>query len=208
MGPQLERLLAEASAPIGPTSLSIRDLSGVPNDLATLLATRNGFLAFESALHLYPLTSGASHSISLGLWNSDELWRGLYGVMTDGLLFFAEDAFGGQFALGPNGVSTFDPETGEIAHMADSLESWAGRVLDDFEFLTGFPLAHSWQQIHGQLAAGERLVPKRPFVLGGEYTVENLYSLNAVESMRLRAELAAQIVHFPEGASVKFKIRD
>ena len=89
--------------------------------------------------------------------------------MAEGLLFFAEDAFGGQFALRDEHVVTFDPETGEAQALASSIEDWADQLLADFEFLTGQPLAHDWQARNGALPPGERLVPKVPFVLGGEY---------------------------------------
>ena len=126
--------------------------------------------------------------------------------MADGLLFFAEDIFGGQFAFSTVGVVSFDPETGDVEQVAADLEGWADRVLAGYELLTGFPLAHAWQQRHGQLPVTERLLPKRPFVLGGEFVLENLYALGSVEGMRLRGELATQIRNLPEGASVKFKI--
>ena len=206
MGPQLERLLAVAGAPSGAATTQLADLSDVPDELRELLARCNGFLAFESALHVFPLTASRADVVTLEAWNAQDLWRNGYEGLADGLVFFAEDIFGGQFALSPHGVVSFNPETGEVAYVADSLESWASRILDDYELLTGFPLAHSWQQRHGQLPAGQRLLPKRPFVLGGGFSVENLYPLDSVEGMRLRAELATQIANLPEGAAVTFKI--
>ncbi|HLN16782.1 MAG TPA: hypothetical protein VK277_08540 [Acidimicrobiales bacterium] len=144
--------------------------------------------------------------MSVQLWNDQDLWRSSYDGMADGLLFFAEDIFGGQFAFCSEGVVSFDPETGDVERIATDLESWADRVLADYQLLTGFPVAHSWQELHGQLPPGMRLVPKRPFVLGGEFGPANLYALDAAEGMRFRGELATQIRDLPEGASVSFKI--
>lgn len=82
---------------------------------------------------------------------------------------------------------------------------WADHVLFDYEVLTGYPIAHDWQQRHGSLPAGARLVPKQPFVLGGQFSVENLSVVDAAEAMRFRAETAAQIQDLPEGATVKLE---
>jgi hypothetical protein len=80
------------------------------------------------------------------------------------------------------------------------------RIVDDFNVSTGFPIAHRWQELHGPLAAGRRLLPKVPFVLGGEYAVENLYAGRAVEGMRVRGHLATQLVGLPDGAPIEYKV--
>jgi hypothetical protein len=107
----------------------------------------NGFFAFESALYVLPAAPAPEGARTVQLRNDPDLWRAAYGSMTDGLFFFAEDAFGGQFALRDGGVVTFDPETGNIGEMASNLEGWADQLLRDYEMLTGFPLAHAWQSV-------------------------------------------------------------
>lgn len=148
-----------------------------------LLSVLNGFFAFESALHVLPASPAPSGVMTVQLWNDADLWRSGYGSMADGLFFFAEDVFGVQFALASNGVVTFDPETGDVAEVASTLEGWADQLLQGYEMLTGFSSAHAWQQRYGQLAVSTRLLPKRPFVLGGDFTIDNLYDLDAVEGM-------------------------
>lgn len=188
--------LGEAVHPaLGPAARSL--------GLDDLLEARNGFLAFESSLHVLP--SGASPLRTVERWNAPDGWRSAYGGMADGLLFFAEDAFGGQFALREHGVCTFDPETGDVEELASSVEDWADQLLDDYDVLTGYPVAHEWQLQHGVLPPGMRLVPKKPFVIGGDFTVDNLYALDAEESMRLRAEFAMQIRGLPEGTTVRYR---
>jgi len=202
-GTRLDRLVSIAGPAIGFTQ---PEVPGLPPDLGDLLSRKNGFLAFESALHVLPAGPVSGGTMSVQLWNDQDLWRSSYDGMADGLLFFAEDIFGGQFAFCSEGVVSFDPETGDVERIATDLESWADRVLADYQLLTGFPVAHSWQELHGQLPPGMRLVPKRPFVLGGEFGPANLYALDAAEGMRFRGELATQIRDLPEGASVSFKI--
>jgi CubicO group peptidase (beta-lactamase class C family) len=200
----LRRLVDLAGPALGPLlSGDIGLDTAATAGLAELLELRNGFLAFESALHVLPATGS---EMTLAAWNADDLWRDGYGELTKGLLFFAEDVFGVQFALRGETVVTFDPETGGIETIAKDLEGWASALLDSHEVLTGYPLAHKWQQTHGELPPGERLIPKMPFVLGGEFALDNLYALNAIKGMRLRAEIARQIKKLPDGTHVRLVV--
>lgn len=174
-----------------------------------MLHAVNGLFAFESALHVRHISGNFTPSLaSLGLmeWNADDLWRNWYGARVDGLLFFAEDIFGCQFALKePDGVFSFDPESAEIEFVAGTLEGWVQEILKGYPMLTGFPLAHSWQSINGRIPIGKRLLPKVPFVLGGEYSPENLVAVGEVEAMRYRGDLWRQLCHLPDGAKVQLK---
>jgi len=105
-------------------------------------------------------------------------------------------------------VVAFDPETGEATRVAGSLEGWARAVLDDHELLTGYPLAHRWQVERGPIPAGSRLVAKVPFACGGDFEIENLALLGAVEGMRARAQIANQLRELPDGARISFRITD
>ncbi|NWB11820.1 SMI1/KNR4 family protein [Pseudomonas sp. D5002] len=169
-----------------------------------MLVQRNGFYALESALHVFP-THSSQDEIGLRDWNEDTLWRGAYKGIADGCLFFAEDIFGGQFCIKDNKIYIFDPETGALEYLADDIESWAKIILSDYEALTGYPLAHQWQKKNGQLPTGKRLLPKVPFVLGGEFVLDNMYLADAVEGMRFRADIACQIKDLPDGAEIKLK---
>ena len=204
----LEKLISSAS-----TSLSERKPE-IPNqlialagslgvDLLALLQKRNGFYAHESALHVFPSHS-SQQEIGLVDWNENALWRNEYKGLADDCLFFAEDVFGGQFCIKGGKVYTFDPETGALDYLADDIEGWAQAIVSDYEVLTGYPLAHQWQEQNGQLPAKKRLLPKLPFVAGGEFVLDNLYLADAVEGMRFRADIANQIKDLPDGAQIKF----
>ena len=101
MSDALNKLVSNASAALDtrPPSLGsgLRDLAGAMADpLLDMLGLKNGFYAFESALHVLPSHSN-EYEFGLDEWNSGALWRHEYGKMVDGCLFFAEDVFGGQF---------------------------------------------------------------------------------------------------------------
>jgi len=176
----------------------------VEQDLMEMLAEVNGFYAFDAALHVFPVKS--SDHMDLVRWNSPTLWRDAYGSLADDLVFFAEDAFGGQFALADAGVVSFDPETGDVEFMASTLDGWAAQVLADCELLTGSPLAQEWQKRFGELPAGARLLPKTPFVLGGEFAINNLFAGDAVKGMRMRGDVALQLRDHPDGSTVVYRV--
>ncbi|MEZ5344501.1 MAG: SMI1/KNR4 family protein [Pyrinomonadaceae bacterium] len=172
-----------------------------------MLTERNGFYAFESALHVFPSQSNGSE-IGLEDWNRSTLWRDEYDGLAEGCLFFAEDVFGTQFCITKDQICIFDPETGSLEFLANTIEEWAEIVLSDFKVLTGYPLAHEWQIHHGRIPNGKRLVPKTPFVAGGKFDIENLYLCDAVESMKFRAKIAKQIKDLPDGSRITFRLHE
>jgi len=114
---------------------------GVPPGVCELLAARNGFFAFTSALHVRPRGDVPGDVVD---WNRADGWRNAYGELADGLFFFAEDVFGNQFASDPDGrVVAFDAETAGREPLAASVSEWAKVLLDDWRYLTGYPLAHA-----------------------------------------------------------------
>jgi hypothetical protein len=176
-------------------------------DLLDLLSRRDGFFAFEGALLVRPLhTSGGV--LGLSDWNSPENWIDAYQGMADDAFFFADDLFGGQFCIRADGIYSFEPEGGQFEFVASSLEGWAQAVLDDYDVLTGASLAHEWQTAHGKLPSAARLLPKKPFIAGGDFTSDNLYALDAMEGMKFRASIAVQVRDLPDGAQIQFEVVD
>lgn len=174
--------------------------------LEELLSIKNGFYAFESALLVRPLTHRGA-PLGIVEWNAPALWKHEYGGSLDGCLCFAEDVFGGQFALARDTVLAIDPETGESEDVAKSLEEWANAVLEDTSYRTGLRLAHDWQEQHGPLNVGYRLLPKVPFVTGGRFLLENLHTTPDLEGMRFRGTIAKQIRDVPDGGHVAFEVK-
>ncbi|MDE2483341.1 MAG: SMI1/KNR4 family protein [bacterium] len=212
LGPRLQRLLEIGSAPFGPPltaddALAALDACGTPfaagsalrHELAEMLAAKNGWLAFESALNVFGI--GAANG-DLRTRNAPDGWRAAYGASAEGMLFFAEDLFGAPFALGERGVIAFDPETGESEQRAPTLEMWAQRILGAYDELTGHTLAHEWQVRNGALPVGMRLVPEVPFVLGGAFEASNLRAREPAAYLRERARLAAHIAGLADGAQI------
>lgn len=179
-------------------------ISGLP-EYFSLLRKRNGFYAFESALHFLPLTHRENETGVLA-WNDEKLWRNCYEGMANDHFFFAQDAFGGQFCFKEDGIYTFDPEVGESQKLCDTLSEWCEAILDEYDFLTGHSLMHKWQATHGRVLEGQRLAPAIPFILGGKFSVDNLRAQQSVTAMRYRGSIAVQIRDLPDGGTVKLGI--
>ena len=84
----IEKLLsisseALAKSPAAAPTLLAAYLMGT--ELFHLLRKKNGFYAFESALHVFPVASPGG--MSLEEWNADSLWRNGYGDLAKGLFF-------------------------------------------------------------------------------------------------------------------------
>jgi hypothetical protein len=189
------------------------DFKGLASPAATtslreLLALRNGFFAADSALHVFPAGT-AMQGYDLVGWNAPTLWKVEYKSALDQFVFFAEDIFGTQFGMGHDGhIIKMHVETGEVTAFAESLEEWAEKILADLEFETGCTFAAGWQRTHRPLTPTERLAPKTPFVMGGEYEIPNLYAMDAVKLMRFMGDLATQIRDLPDGSTVILKVTD
>ena len=160
----LQDLLADqCSPPLGPQTdaASIRDPA-----LRALLQQHNGAYAFQNALWILADSStaelpGHDHPAISG-------WKDNYPNLGGISHMFAVDSTGYPFVASPAGIHRLDLETGNLVRLADDLEGWARLVLDDFQNQTGWPVAKSWQDVHGPLPPGFRLMPRIPFVGGGK----------------------------------------
>jgi hypothetical protein len=210
MSTSIAKLLSISSEPISGNAPELDNkieilLDNLGKEFHEILSVKNGFYAFESALHVFP-SDNTHQFMDIARWNESSLWRSEYGEIIGEYLFFAEDIFGHQFLVFENKIHAFEPETGEIEEIANDFDTWAKLMLDEYNFRTGFSLAHEWQIKYGAIPQGERLLPKIPFVLGGEYSLDNLYLLDSVKGMRLRATLAHQINNLEDGAKIKWSI--
>jgi hypothetical protein len=209
MTPALGKLIEIGGAPFvrdsKPVGDAVSHLGDIRASIGEVLARKNGFFCFESALRFFPSTT-VEPSWGISEWNLPGLWKGDYRGVADNIYCFAEEIFGRQFVVRDEKIAVFESETGDLEIIASSLEEWASKVLLDYNQMTGHPLAHEWQSIHGPLHPRHRLMAKRPFVLGGEYSIENLVSLDSIRVMKSLGNLAFQLHDLPDGAKVEFKI--
>ena len=89
---RIEKLISISSPPLATKPLIFPELLrpyALGPELFLMLEGKNGFYAFESALHIFPLTGDPASG--LAAWNADSCWRGNYQDLSDGMLFFAEE---------------------------------------------------------------------------------------------------------------------
>lgn len=173
------------------------------NELEAILMQKNGFYVFENALMFYPSTIQKEYGIEA--INNNIIM--LYHFDKNTCLFFAQDIFGNQFCIKENKIFLFDVETSEFEFLAETFEEWSTLILQDYNYCTGYPIAHQWQKNNGILDINERLVPKIPFVLGGEYKIENITKIGLIDSLKFRSNLASQILNLPDGEQIKLQIK-
>lgn len=196
----LERLLAVAGPALGGAA---SPPSGLPDALIPLHGARDGFLASFAALHVFPADAAGDQP---DLASVHATLEAAYGPLVGAHRAFAQDLFGMLFTVHPDGICTFDPETAEHEVIAADLDGWAARVLDEPEELLGAAFAFDWQERHGALRAGERLVPLMPFSLGGEYDDANLEPRGTLLALRERGVLARTLAGLPDGTEVEWPL--
>ena len=105
---QLAQTASVAGPPLSENRPDLRLDGERAAELQTLLEARNGFYAFEAALHVLPSDSsdrnGRGQSVCAEFWNAASTWKRAFDGMADGLWFFAEDVFGVQFAVHDDSV--------------------------------------------------------------------------------------------------------
>ncbi|MFD7908668.1 hypothetical protein ACFV4G_41315 [Kitasatospora sp. NPDC059747] len=202
----MNKLLSIASGAISPSAPKVVSAFGsFANSLDALLVEMNGFYAFESALHVFPSGEAGLPGRSVEEWNSKSLWRDSYGHLMPDVIFFAEDVFGGQFAVARDGVVySFNPETAALVRFSEDVARWRGDVIADWNHATGYSVGHEWQMRNGPLPVGHRLVPKIPFVVGGEFSCENMVPVEAAAALKYWGRFALAIAGGRDGDQFRF----
>ena len=178
------------------------DIYGViDRSYVNLMLKRNGLICFESALQIYPFDKS---NMSLKNINNNEIWK-KYLFINHSYFCFAQDLFGLQFCFTNQGIEIFNTETGEFSFLTDTFENWIQMILNDYNYLTGYEIGHEWQKKFRKLQLSERLNGKIPFVLGGSYSIENLYPINLINLLDFRADLANQIYNLEDGQQIILK---
>jgi len=160
---------------------------------------------FDSAIHIYGFNS--TH-----LYNSiEEVNRILvkeYGAIFGNLVAFGQDVFGNQFCfdISKKEVVVLNSESGERERISKDFTGWIKVLVKDIDYYSGNVLLHKWNSMGNQLNLGQRLCPKIPFIMGGEYIPENLYAGNYPSYIKAYANIAKQVYGMPDGTKVQIKI--
>ncbi len=201
-----QKLLSISSPPVvqvtlGPTPDSL----GIPEELKRILSEKNGLYAFYGSLHFYPLTGD---EVSIETMNTVQGWKDVYPQTVRDGMAFACDAFGDQYiASTEGGFLKLEIETGSVEPMGNTLEECLGLIFSNLEVQTGYPLALQWQEASGPIPHNHLLSPKIPFMLGGPYTLDNLWLSHVRDRVEFASDLFKQTRDLPDGQQIKLVIK-
>ncbi len=174
--------------------------------LDTFYEEFNGGYFWNRALLVRPMQGTDGAPLAVVEWNERSLWKALYEGVCEGTTFFAEDAFGMQFGIREGRVVQFDPETAAITDCAETLQEWVMLLIRESAYYTGAPVLAAWAAKNSTIKAGNRLLPKQLFMLGGEFHSENMICKSDVEGLRVRAQMWRMTRDLPDGQEVSFNV--
>lgn len=121
--------------------------------------------------------------------------------------FFSQDIFGNLMYFDDEGIGFFEIETGVKSILSSDFTELNNVIEKDFEFLTGINYLKDWQVVNNlTLKITDRLCPKIPFVLGGDYVSKNLYPKNSYLNWEFNSDLALQIKETPDGTPFQINV--
>ncbi len=177
------------------------------DDLYFEKVQEGGFCSLEYALRFYTQTDNPRFHDVVN-WNSVTGWKHLYSpIINEKFWCFAEDVFANQYIFWKSRVCIFECETGSIIDLCDSFSQWLDLIISSPNYYSGYTIAQQWnQQNHSELLTAQyNLSSIIPFVCGGEYSVSNVFRVDSVKNMELKANFARQIKNLPDGTEIKFK---
>lgn len=172
-----------------------------------LLERANGGYLHLGALHLFGACEGPPWH-SLRAWNAPDGWRATYGDLTDGLIFFAEDAFGDQFAYTGRGgeVVSFEAELGRVVPAAASFTDWLEEMIERPRGVLPVDVTEAQEVDHKHLRPGSQLFAYPPLCTVESRHDVSIGHVDAIEAMCFRGQLARQLRAAPPGARVRIEI--
>lgn len=174
--------------------------------MAFITALNNGGFFYNRSFQLYGYSEVATFTNG-NFVNS--LLHQHFGKFTEQLFTFGQDLFGHQFAFERESARVwhFNTETGERQIIGGNFNEWMREFENKLDYYTGEPLMKEWITEKGPVPPDARLVPVKPFVMGGEYETGNLHALPFPEYLLYYSDLAHQISGIPDGTPVKLTIK-
>ena len=157
---------------------------------------------FANSLHFYGV--GAENNYD-NIIDQNNLVNSIYQpILGYEITTFGEDIFGNQFCVSKDEFYWLNIETSELENIADSFEGFLNEIEQNVDYYTGFPITEEMSEDHkSMLGLGYRLCPIKPFVIGGEYSLNNLSLEKFDHNLRCNGQIAAQIVNLEDGQRIR-----
>ena len=177
----------------GPTIDDESLLDELPEHLASLLRSINGFILCGGGLHVRGASISPEWHSLRSAWHGEQALHSLYDAVETSDIPFAQDCVGDQFLLRGDSVLTLSAETGEVGAKANDLASFLEAANADPErFLSMAPLL----ALQGQgetLAPGQLIHAYPPFCTQQAAQGVSLKAVSAHEVIYFHAQLASQL---------------
>ena len=169
----------------------------------SFLKMRNGGYFCNYGLQFYSISGNINYQ---DIFYLNDLLKNEYGVIVSDLFFIGQDIFGNQFGINKDGCHLFNIETGDTEFLAKDFNELLEIIYYDLSYYSGMKLIDEWIKQNNKFLASERFVPKIPFVLGGNYTIDNIYSMDCILAIKYNANIAKQVHNIPDGTDFKIVI--
>ena len=124
-------------------------LPELPADLVRVLSVTNGFVLHDGAVHVRGACLTPEWHSLRAAWRGPTAFQVLYDDVRPTDVPFAQDQLGDQFLIRDGVIFRLSGETGEIEHLAESLQEFLNKVSSDIEGFLNVGLDHKMQP--GQL---------------------------------------------------------
>jgi hypothetical protein len=168
------------------------------------LRDNNGGYFYTNSLLLFGFSEKQEQ---FNILHMNDLYKKYYANLVDGLYFFGQDIFGNGFAFENESIVFFNMESGQKDVLASSFIEWLEVLYNDLDYYTGESLVSELNNDERkELTINKRLSPKYPFILGGEYDINNLVLKNYIENISYNSSIAKQVYGLPAGSKIEIKI--
>jgi len=172
-----------------------------------LLELDNGGYYHGHALHVFGACQGPPWH-ALPSWNAPATWRDAYGEAPAGLVFFAEDAFGDQFAYrGAHAeVVIFEADLGRVVPFAPHFLGWLEEMVERPARVLPLDVLAQQRAERRLHQAGTHLFGWPPLSTVESRAGVSIGHVDAVEAMRFRGQLAGQLGGLAPGTRVRLEL--
>ncbi|QPB41637.1 hypothetical protein [Rodentibacter haemolyticus] len=167
--------------------------------LKDLFSYKNGFVAFEGCLRILPLVD-IENERTIYSWNK------FLNFETKEYIFFGDNVLGDGFCTYKNLFYKYDFESGDLEFMGNTLEDFSKELIINYNYYTGYSIAKQWMETQSVVSFNDVLMPKIPFILGGEYSINNLYMSNIYESIQLKQYIYNKTKESEDGEKIKLTL--
>jgi hypothetical protein len=155
------------------------------DDHTKFLRRWNGCYALQGALHLFGARSDVPNQ-SLDQWNRADGWRQSFGMLIDGVTFFADTGFGDQFGYRDGKVVRLRALDARVERMASSFTEWLELVFLEPSRYLSTDLFEACVARLGPLPPGGHFAPAPTHAPGDPVSVAALEVMPCRDNLELR----------------------